>query len=269
MELTVGFIGGGNMGRALSGGLSKRLDPSRIHVADMSAEKRAALTRDFGLQTHEGPGDWVKACTMIVLAVKPQNMKEALAPYADLIGPKTVVLTIAAGIGAESSAAWRPGRTVQRAMPNTPARGGCGVTGLWVPEGAPEGAAEAAEFLLSTVGEVVRVDSEAGVDLVGAIPGSGPAYVFRFLEALAAAGMKRGLPKEDARALALGTVYGAAVLAKKSGEDFGVLRQNVTSKGGTTARALEVFNRLGIDEMVDEAVQAALDRTAEMRALFK
>ena len=118
-------------------------------------------------------------------------------------------------------------------------------------------------------GDVVEVADEAGIDLVGAIPGSGPAYVFRFMEALQMAGERRGLGRDAARALALGTVYGAAVLARESGEPFSTLRENVTSKGGTTAKALEVMNARDIDGMMDEAVEAALRRTAEMKALFR
>ena len=154
-------------------------------------------------------------------------------------------------------------------MPNTPAMVGMGVSGLWIPAGISDTAANAARQVLAAAGKVVEVKTEADIDLVGAIPGSGPAYVFRFMEALEKAGIKRGLPPEAAHALALGTVLGAAVLADKSGEAFSKLRENVTSKGGTTAKALEVMNNRDIDGMMDEAVNAALKRTAEMKALFR
>ena len=122
---------------------------------------------------------------------------------------------------------------------------------------------------MRAVGNVVACKTEAELDVVGAIPGSGPAYVFRFLEALERAAQKRGFTPEDARELAIGTVFGAAKLARESEESFATLRERVTSKGGTTARALAVMNERDIDGMMDDAVEAALRRTAEMKALFR
>lgn len=267
--LTIGFLGGGNMAGALIGGLlSGGGDDVRVHVIDRHADKLERLAA-LGAQTHLELGDWVTACDLMVLAVKPQGMKEALAPVAPLLNPEGAALTIAAGIEAAAYAEWLDGYPLMRAMPNTPAMIGMGVTGLWIPEGVAAEAAAAARRVLAAAGRIVEVDDEAGIDLVGAIPGSGPAYVFRFMEALERAGTKRGLSAESAHALALGTVLGAAALADRTGEDFGRLRENVTSRGGTTARALEVMNRLDIDGMMDEAVEAALRRTAEMKALFR
>ena len=164
---------------------------------------------------------------------------------------------------------WLGGYPVIRAMPNTPALVGAGLSGLWVPEGTSPEHAEAAEFVMRAVGNVVPCKTEAELDVVGAIPGSGPAYVFRFLEALERAAQKRGFTPEDARELAIGTVFGAAKLARESEESFATLRERVTSKGGTTARALAVMNERDIDGMMDDAVEAALRRTAEMKALFR
>lgn len=267
--LTIGFLGGGNMARALIGGLAKKRPDARVHVIDHNPDKLEKLAQDFGAETHEAIGEWVGECSLLVLAVKPQNMKAALAPLVPFLNPTGAALSIAAGIEAGTLKGWLGGYPVLRAMPNTPAMAGCGTTGFWAGADADADAVETALAVLESVGVVVRVADEAGIDLVGAIPGSGPAYVFRFMEALARAGVSRGLSEEDAQALALGTVYGAAVLAKESGRPFAELRENVTSKGGTTAKALEVFNRLDIDGMVDQAVQAALNRTEEMKQLFR
>lgn len=268
-KLIIGFLGGGNMARAIIGGLAAKRPDAQVHVVDHHPEKLQKLVDDFGAVAHASVGPWIGQCSLVVLAVKPQNMKAAVEPIEPFLNPEGAALSIAAGIEASTLKAWLGGYPVLRAMPNTPAMAGCGTTGFWAGEDASAPLVAAAQSVLESVGVVVRVQDEAGIDLVGAIPGSGPAYVFRFMEALARAGQARGLSEKDAAALALGTVYGAAVLAKESGEPFGRLRENVTSKGGTTARALEVFNRLDIDGMVDQAVQAALDRTAEMKALFR
>lgn len=268
MEHIIGFLGGGNMAGAMIGGLLKTTDPARIRVADRHPEKLAHFA-EAGVRTYKGPGDWVTECTLLVLAVKPQNMKEAVAPYVPFLNPEGCALSIAAGIEASALSAWLGGYRVLRAMPNTPALVGCGMTGFWAPEGTPAEMLAAAETVLKASGDVVRVPDENGIDLVGAIPGSGPAYVFRFMEALEAAGLKRGLDAEAARSLALGTVYGAAMLARSTDEPFSRLREKVTSKGGTTAKALEVMNARDVDGMMDEAIEAALKRTAEMKALFR
>lgn len=266
---TIGFLGGGNMASAIIAGLSRLPDAPVIHAVDPHPEKLANLARAYGARTHDAPGEWMTACDLLVLAVKPQVMKEALAPVRELLNPDGAVLTIAAGISSEAYAEWLPGYPVIRAMPNTPAMIGEGITGLWVPPGTDERHAEAAKWVLKAVGGVVEVSDESGIDLVGAIPGSGPAYVFRFMEALQRAAEHRGMPSDDAAALALGTVLGAAKLAASSGKPFAELREAVTSKGGTTARALAVMNERGIDQMMDEAVGAAIARTLEMKALFR
>lgn len=265
---TIGFLGGGNMAGAIIGGLLRLDDAPVIHVVDHNPAKLERLAA-LGSKTHEAPGDWITACDLFVLAVKPQGMKDALGPVKAFLNPKGAALTIAAGIESAAYAEWLSGYPLIRSMPNTPAMVGEGVTGLWVPEGIAPEHAEAAEFVLSAVGRVVRVAKEEDIDLVGAIPGSGPAYVFRFMEALQAAAVRRGMPEADAKALALGTVKGAALLAEASGKSFSELREQVTSKGGTTARALAVMNARDIDAMMDEAVGAAIARTLEMKAMFR
>lgn len=267
--LTVGFLGGGNMAGALAGGLLAAAKAEvTIHVVDHHPEKLAALA-EKGAKTHAELGAWVAECDLMVLAVKPQVMKVAVEPLGALLGEKTALLSIAAGIESAVLSGWLGGRPVMRAMPNTPALVGCGVSGLWAPDAAKAGDVRAARRVLEAAGAVVEVASEDEIDLVTAIPGSGPAYVFRFMEALEKAGITRGLPKESAHALALGTVYGAAELAKRSGEDFALLRERVTSKGGTTAKALDVMNARDIDGLMDEAIEAARARAVEMKALFR
>lgn len=268
MTLTIGFLGGGNMASALLGGLVRKMDGANLHVTDHNAPKLEKLAA-LGVTTHETTGEWISECDLFVLAVKPQVMKEALVPVKPLLKKGGAALSIAAGIEGSVLSGWLGGYPVIRAMPNTPALVGAGLSGLWVPEGTSSEHAEAAEFVMRAVGNVVPCKTEAELDVVGAIPGSGPAYVFRFLEALERAAQKRGFTPEDARELAIGTVFGAAKLARESEESFATLRERVTSKGGTTARALAVMNERDIDGMMDDAVEAALRRTAEMKALFR
>lgn len=268
MTLTIGFLGGGNMASALLGGLVRKMDGAHLHVTDHNAPKLERLAA-LGVTTHAGTGEWISLCDLFVLAVKPQVMKEALVPVRPLLKKGGAALSIAAGIEGSVLSDWLGGYPVIRAMPNTPALVGAGLSGLWVPEGTSPEHAEAAEFVMRAVGNVVACETEEKLDVVGAVPGSGPAYVFRFLEALERAAQKRGFSPEDARELAIGTVFGAAKLARESDESFATLRERVTSKGGTTARALAVMNERDIDGMMDDAVEAALRRTAEMKALFR
>lgn len=263
----IGFMGGGNMGGAIIAGLVKVFDPHQIHVVDHGREKLEALAR-LGVCTHEKLGEWAEDIDFWVWAVKPQNMKESISEIAPYVKKTAVSLTIAAGIESSSYRSWID-LPIMRAMPNTPAMVGSGTTGLWIPEGMDDESAELARRMFESVGRVVLVARESDLDLVGAIPGSGPAYVFRFMESLMKAGVDRGLSPQDAKALALGTVYGAARLAFETGEDFDVLRKNVTSKGGTTAKALEVMNERDVDSMMGEAVDAALKRTNELKELFR
>lgn len=183
--LTIGFLGGGNMAGALIGGLlagGPRSD-LKVHVTDLHEDKLARLAA-LGAQTHSGVGEWAASCDLMVFAVKPQGMKTALASLMPFLNPDGAALTIAAGIEAAAYADWLNGYPLMRAMPNTPAMVGMGVSGLWIPAGISDTAANAARQVLAAAGKVVEVKTEADIDLVGAIPGSGPAYVFRFMEAL-------------------------------------------------------------------------------------
>ena len=201
-------------------------------------------------------------CRVWVFAVKPQNMKDVVASTRQWLRPDTLVVSVAAGIRADTLAGWlgtpeQPFRRLVRCMPNTPALVGAGMTGLAALDGVGQEDRELAASLLASVGDVVWVADDAALDGVTALSGSGPAYVFLFLEALIAGGQKVGLTAEQARQLALGTLAGATKLAAESSEPPSVLRERVTSKGGTTAAALASFGAAGFAGIVEDALAAA------------
>jgi pyrroline-5-carboxylate reductase len=268
--MKIAFMGGGNMGSAIVSGLVAHGFPgSNLMVCDPNADKREALETRCGVCTHEAAGSWLSEADLVVLAVKPQMLKDCCEEIRPLLKSSAGILSIAAGVAIESLAAWLGTRDIVRAMPNTPAKVGSGFTGLFAGAGAAEQTRQAAERIMASVGRVLWLDSEEDIHLVTGGPGSGPAYVFLFLESLAEALEKRGMSRDFARELALSTVEGAACLARETGEDFAQLRRNVTSKGGTTAKALEVFEKRDARGMMDEAVGACIARSREMAELFK
>lgn len=269
MNAVIGFIGGGNMAQAIVAGLVKKMPATHIHVIDRNEAKLRTLQTKFGVTTHTRLGGWVTDCDVIVLAVKPQVMAEALAPVRPLLNPHGFALSVAAGIEVASLRTWLGGYEVVRTMPNTPAKIGCGVTGLWMSAQADDKVKALSRFIVEAVGAVVRVEKERALDLVGAISGSGPAYVFRFMESMVKAAMTHGMSEQDARVMVVDTVLGAARLAQRSRRSLAALREAVTSKGGTTAQALAVMNARDIDTMMQEGVDAALRRTNEMKELFR
>jgi pyrroline-5-carboxylate reductase len=205
----------------------------------------------------------------VVFAVKPQQMQEA-ARFSGLKPNANLVVSIAAGITLESLGAWLGGHSkLVRAMPNTPALIGAGVAGLYALPGVSEAERRQAEAILGAVGATVWIDNEALMDAVTAVSGSGPAYVFWFIEQLAASGESLGLSAEVSRKLALETVLGAAKLAAQSSEAPATLRERVTSKGGTTEAALRTFEEHKLAERFLRAVEAARDRGAELGAQLK
>src|SRR5690606_39676829 len=207
-----------------------------------------------------------------VFAVKPQVMKETVARCKPFLRPETLVISIAAGIKSDTLAGWlgheAPWTRLVRCMPNTPALIGAGVSGLLALDGVSEDDKAVAQLLLKAVGEVVWVDSDEQLDAVTALSGSGPAYVFLFLEALIQGGIELGLSAEQSRKLALATLHGATQLAALSPETPATLRERVTSKGGTTAAALAVFEQQGFATLVQRAMQSAYDRAGELAAQF-
>lgn len=259
------FIGGGNMARAMIGGLcAKGFPADAIVVVEPKAESRADLESVFGVRTHAVSDATALACDVIVLAVKPQQMREAVAPMVGHLAHQ-VVVSIAAGLRSADIGRWLGGYSrIVRCMPNTPALIGAGVTGLFAAPSVSAHERDQVERILAGVGTTVWVDDEAKIDLVTAISGSGPAYVFHFIEALEQAGMNAGFDQATARALAIGTVDGAARLAAQSDEAPSVLRERVTSKGGTTAAALASLHQDDFLAVIARAVEAARARGAQM-----
>jgi pyrroline-5-carboxylate reductase len=263
MKIT--FIGGGNMATALIGGLKKQgFSAAGIQVVEPFAEARERLTNSFGVRCAPAIDAAALHCDVLVLAVKPQQMKEAVAPAAGKLSGQLVV-SIAAGLRLVDIGRWLGGHAnLVRAMPNTPALIGAGITGLFAAPGVDREGRESAEKILRAVGRTLWVDDEALMDVVTAVSGSGPAYVFYFIEALQNAGASLGLPAETARLLAVETFLGAARLAEASDETVAELRARVTSKGGTTAAAIEAFNTTGVDAGIARGVEAAALRGREL-----
>jgi pyrroline-5-carboxylate reductase len=265
------FIGGGNMAAALISGLTKRgLPPDRVVVADPSKEQLERLVREYAVRTAADNSSAVQGAEVVVLAVKPQQMRAVavgLAPH--LIANRPLVISVAAGIPHASMARWFGASIpVIRTMPNRPALNGFGATGLYAPAGVGAAYRALAESIMAAVSATVWVEHESQMDTVTAVSGSGPAYFFLFMEALEAAAHERGLPSDVAHRLTLETAFGAAQMARQSVDSLATLREQVTSKGGTTAAALEVLNGAGLRAIVAHAVAAADRRSAELAAEF-
>lgn len=263
----IAFIGGGNMARSIIGGLvADGHPPDRLSAADPSAQQRQRLEADFGIATSGDNDVLARAADVVVLAVKPQVMPDIARDLAPAIAAATpLVVSVAAGIRQDALARWLDySGPVVRCMPNTPALIQCGMSALHANAAVTAEQRELATMLLSATGSVVWVEEESQLDVVTGISGSGPAYYFAFMEAMERAALARGLPPETARQLVLGTALGAARMANEAGEDPATLRANVTSKGGTTAAALEAFEQGGLDALVDRAVDAAQKRSIEL-----
>lgn len=263
--MTIAFVGGGNMASAVVGGLiAKGRSAAEFIVVDPSEPQRAALQARFGVTTLAVIDDSVRLAEMIVMAVKPQQMREAARALQPL-PPDATVITIAAGIRLTDLSRWLGGHPrLVRAMPNTPALIHQGITGLFAPAAVPAAAREEADALLSAVGQTLWLQDEALLDAVTAVSGSGPAYVFYAIEAVQAAAEKLGFTVAEARALTLQTFVGAAALAAQADEQPQVLRQRVTSKGGTTERALSMLEAAGVKAQLIAAIEAACARSREL-----
>lgn len=265
-DIKITFIGGGNMGRALIGGLiAGGTEASKIHVADPSAEQRQSLSDDLGVTVHDDNAEAVAGSDVVVVAVKPQVMDDVLASVADAIDGDTLVISVAAGMPLARICKGLGGHDrVVRAMPNTPALYQAGMTGLAAAGGVSDTDRERATQVLEAAGEVAWVEDEALMDVVTAVSGSGPAYFFSLVEQLTAAGTRAGLPEDTAARLARQTAFGAGTMLAKSDVEAGELRKRVTSPGGTTAAALESLASNEFERIVDEAVQAAVKRGREL-----
>ena len=258
------FVGGGNMATALIGGLLGRgYNASQIRVVEINDENRARIHEAYAVRAVEDLASGIAGSNIIVLAVKPQQLHEVATQLAPLLKGQ-LLISIAAGIRACDLARWANTTNVVRAMPNTPALTRCGMTGLYAMPEVKQAQCEQAQSILSAVGKVLWMDSEEKLDAVTAISGSGPAYVFYFIEAMQAAGIELGLDADDARMLSLETFLGASKLAETSTEDVSVLRQRVTSKNGTTERALMSLDANKVARHIVTAAQAAAARSCEM-----
>jgi len=266
---SITFIGGGNMARSLIAGLVRQgVPPAQIHVAEPVAVLREALAADFGVQTHDNAADAAAQGHTWLLAVKPQVLREvcqSLQALAQAQAP--LVVSIAAGITSAQLQRWLDGALpVVRAMPNTPALLGAGVTGLYATPAVDAQQHAQAERVLASAGRTVWIEDEALMDSVTAVSGSGPAYVFLLAEAMEAAGIAQGLPADAARALTVQTLLGASRMLDEAGESPAELRRRVTSPNGTTQAAIESFQADGFEALVAKALRAAQQRGRELSA---
>ena len=263
--MKIAFIGGGNMATALIAGLAGQLaNAADLHVVDPNADALERLAQQYGVSTASGIGAQVADSDVVVLAVKPQQMREVAASLAPQLRGQ-LLLSIAAGIRIADLSRWLGGYgAIARSMPNTPALIGMGITGMVAQAGVSEAQREAADQVMRAVGKTVWLDDETKIDPVTAVSGSGPAYVFFFLEAMQQAAVEMGLSAEQGRELALATFTGAAQLAAQSQDPVEVLRQRVTSKGGTTYAAITSMEASGVKQAIVEAMKAAAARGREL-----
>ncbi|HEY4698722.1 MAG TPA: pyrroline-5-carboxylate reductase [Gallionella sp.] len=262
--MNICFIGGGNMATALIGGLLRRdFTEAQLRAVEIDAGNRAKLQQAFGVHATAELATGVAGSDIIVLAVKPQQLREAATKLAQLLSGQLLV-SIAAGIRAADLARWLGTQNVVRAMPNTPALIQSGMTGLYALPAVSKALREQAQSILAAVGETLWVQDEVMLDAVTAVSGSGPAYVFYFIEAMQQAARELGFSAEEARRLSLATFLGASKLASGSDEDVSVLRARVTSKNGTTERALLSMASNHVAEHIVQAAKAAQARSREM-----
>jgi pyrroline-5-carboxylate reductase len=262
--MRIAFLGGGNMARALIGGLvGKGYERASISAIEVSAPARERLASEHGVHVSAAPDARTSAADVLVLAVKPQDIRAAVKVLSGL--DQKLIISIAAGVRTDALSRWLGGhRKLVRCMPNTPSLIGAGIAALYALPEVGESDRKRAESILRAVGEVVWVEEERLLDPVTALSASGPAYVFWFIEQLAASGEKLGLEKQTSLKLAMEMVLGAAKLAAQSADPPGELRKQVTSKGGTTEAALKVFEQERLAEKIMKALEAASRRGSEL-----
>jgi pyrroline-5-carboxylate reductase len=260
----IAFIGGGNMASAIIGGLVKQgLAPARITVVEPFAEARERLQQQFGVAADEQAGAGLADATLVVWAVKPQTFKDAAAAARPHVR-NALQLSVAAGIRSGSIAQWLQTERIVRSMPNTPALVGQGMTALFARDAITAADKARVEQVIATTGESMWVEEEGDLDAVTALSGSGPAYVFFFLEAMTRAGTEMGLSADQAYQLSVATFAGASALARASDDPPEVLRERVTSKGGTTYAAITSMEQDDIKAQFMRALQAARTRAREL-----
>jgi pyrroline-5-carboxylate reductase len=268
MNERIAFIGGGNMASAIISGLIKQgYTTTHIDVIEPLAEARDKLQASFGVTAHAQAGAFLSNASLVIWAVKPQAFKEAALAVAAHTA-HALHLSVAAGIRSDSIAAWLGSERIVRAMPNTPALIGQGISGLFARASVSNADKALVEQVMAPTGESLWLDAEEQLDAVTALSGSGPAYVFYFMEAMTMAGVEMGLTREQAHHLAVSTFAGASTLAKTSTEPPQVLRQRVTSKGGTTFAAIASMEENDVRALFIDALYAARERAKELGGEF-
>ena len=262
--MKINFIGGGNMAHAIIGGLKQNgLDMSAITVLELDAQKRTELAQKFGVKVTDTYAEFSNT-DVIVLAVKPQQLKQVCSDLSASLNSQLVV-SIAAGVRSQDISRWLNNHSaIVRVMPNTPAQIRAGISALYAMPAVTQAQREQAATILDAVGKTLWLDDETQMDAVTAISGSGPAYVFYFIEAMTQAGADMGLTRTDAHKLAVATFVGASALAQASDEPPELLRQRVTSKGGTTYAALTHLENQHVKDSFIQAMQAAAARAKEL-----
>lgn len=261
----IAFVGAGNMATSLIGGLIARGVPAEnLKASEPVAEQRERIAREHGIVVSADNAAAVAGAQIVVLAVKPQVMKEVCLALAPALPADALIVSIAAGIPCASLERWLGARAIVRCMPNTPALLHEGASGLYANARTSASQREQAEALLEAVGLALWLDDEQQIDAVTAVSGSGPAYFFLLMEAMTAAGERLGLSAETASLLARQTAFGAARMALVSDFEPAELRRRVTSPNGTTEAAIKTFQAGGFEALVEQALQAAAHRSAEL-----
>jgi pyrroline-5-carboxylate reductase len=260
--MKLGIVGGGAMGEAILASLIKRgvLAAADISVAERFPDRAAALAKEYGVETGPEPATAARDADYLILAVKPQDFEEAAASLAGKVGRKCTVISIMAGVTLDSLTSTLRHSAVVRSIPNTPAQVGHGMTVWTCGREVDDAAREDVRRIFAAMGEEAFVPSESYIDMATALSGSGPAYVFLFIEALTDAGVHVGMPRELAARVALQTVAGSALFAQESGRHPVELRNQVTSPGGTTAEGLRALEAGGFRAAVTDAVLATYNR---------
>lgn len=270
-NIRITFIGCGNMGRSLIGGLINDGYPANcISGVDINDAQRSQTHNQYGIEVLDNTAHTVPGAHVVVLAVKPQAMKDTVVPLRDIFAKeKPLLISIAAGIRLDDLARWAgDGLAIVRAMPNTPALVGTGAAALCANTNVNDTQHDIAETIMRSTGIVTWVDDEILIDAVTALSGSGPAYYFYIMEIMEKAGVELGLTKDQARLLTIQTALGAAKMAMESEHDPEELRKQVTSPGGTTEQALEVMQAGGLDELFSKAIHAAFQRSQELAKIL-
>jgi pyrroline-5-carboxylate reductase len=267
----ISFIGAGNMASSLIGGLiADGWNPDQILISDRSETQREAVRSRYPIHSCENNTNAVESADIIVLAVKPQVLREVAEGIADALKQKQpLVISIAAGVRVSDLSRWLGNYSmIVRTMPNTPSLVQSGATGMFAHNAVDDKQRNLAETVLRAVGLTLWVDNEDLLDAVTALSGSGPAYFFYVMEAMEQAGIELGLPQETARLLTLQTAFGAAKMALESSESPAVLRERVTSPGGTTERALSILSDGNLSGLFSKALKGARDRSQELAKIL-